>query len=100
MALLDSLEKPSWRCCATQTRRKMLRIYYPTKASARQESEPTLLAAARTQLVHAVRTIDFWIDRSRQRRVLGEIAELDDHLLHDIGVQRNAARHEAAKPFW
>jgi len=69
-------------------------------ASARQESEPTLLAAARTQLVRAVRTITFWIDRSHQRRFLGEIAELDDHLLQDIGVPRDAAQREAAKPFW
>jgi uncharacterized protein YjiS (DUF1127 family) len=38
-----------------------------------------------------------WIARSRQRHAL---AELDDRLFRDIGVSREAARHEAAKPFW
>jgi uncharacterized protein YjiS (DUF1127 family) len=38
-----------------------------------------------------------WIERSRQRRALGE---LDDHLLCDIGVTRDEARREAIRPFW
>ncbi len=38
-----------------------------------------------------------WIARSRQRRSL---ADLDDHLLGDIGVSRSAAANECAKPFW
>jgi uncharacterized protein YjiS (DUF1127 family) len=42
----------------------------------------------------------FWIERSRQRRRLGELAELNDHLLRDIGVSRDEALREAAKPFW
>ena len=35
--------------------------------------------------------------RSRQRQAL---AELDDHFLKDIGVTRQQAIAEAAKPFW
>jgi uncharacterized protein YjiS (DUF1127 family) len=35
--------------------------------------------------------------RSRQRQAL---AQLDDHLLKDIGVTRQQAIAEAAKPFW
>jgi uncharacterized protein YjiS (DUF1127 family) len=35
--------------------------------------------------------------RSRQR---GALAELDDHLLEDIGITRQQASAEAAKPFW
>jgi uncharacterized protein YjiS (DUF1127 family) len=35
--------------------------------------------------------------RSRQREAL---SELDDHLLEDIGVTRQQASAEAAKPFW
>ncbi|MEH2522049.1 uncharacterized protein YjiS (DUF1127 family) [Bradyrhizobium sp. AZCC 1610] len=36
-------------------------------------------------------------ERSRQRQAL---AELDDHALKDIGVTRQQAIAEAAKPFW
>jgi uncharacterized protein YjiS (DUF1127 family) len=35
--------------------------------------------------------------RSRQREAL---SSLDDHLLDDIGVTRQQANVEAAKPFW
>jgi uncharacterized protein YjiS (DUF1127 family) len=35
--------------------------------------------------------------RSRQREAL---SRLDDHLLEDIGVTREQANAEAAKPFW
>jgi uncharacterized protein YjiS (DUF1127 family) len=35
--------------------------------------------------------------RSRQRRAL---AQIDDRLLNDIGVTRQQAIGEAAKPFW
>ena len=44
-------------------------------------------------------TIDRWIARSRQRRALREIAEID-YLLKDIGVSRGKAFREASKPFW
>ena len=45
-------------------------------------------------------TIPVWIERSRQRRALGELADRKDHLLADIGLSVEEARHEAAKPFW
>jgi uncharacterized protein YjiS (DUF1127 family) len=38
-----------------------------------------------------------WRQRSRQRRTL---AELDERLLRDIGVNRLAARQECNKWFW
>ena len=47
-----------------------------------------------------LRTLEFWISRSRQRRQLGELAEFDSDLLKDIGVSRKEALREAAKPFW
>jgi uncharacterized protein YjiS (DUF1127 family) len=47
-----------------------------------------------------LRTLELWIDRSRQRRQLGELAELNDYLLKDIGVSREEAMREAEKPFW
>jgi uncharacterized protein YjiS (DUF1127 family) len=38
-----------------------------------------------------------WLDRVGQRR---RLAELDDHMLRDIGVTRADAWAEAEKPFW
>lgn len=38
-----------------------------------------------------------WVQRARQRR---RLAELDTAQLRDIGVEPEAARQEAAKPFW
>lgn len=37
------------------------------------------------------------LDRQRQR---GALSELDDRLLRDIGVSREAARRESERPFW
>src|SRR5215831_2354214 len=45
-------------------------------------------------------TIQVWIERSRQRRALGELSDRKDHLLADVGLSLEEARHEAAKPFW
>ena len=45
-------------------------------------------------------TIRRWNARSSQRRALAWLADLDDYLLKDIGVTREQARREAAKPFW
>ncbi len=42
----------------------------------------------------------FWNQRSRQRKRLGELADLNDYLLRDIGVSKDEALREAAKPFW
>jgi uncharacterized protein YjiS (DUF1127 family) len=38
-----------------------------------------------------------WLERSRQRRQLGE---LSDHMLRDIGRTRADAWAESEKPFW
>jgi uncharacterized protein YjiS (DUF1127 family) len=39
------------------------------------------------------------LDRPLQRIALREIAD-DPHLLRDLGLTREQALHEAAKPFW
>ena len=45
-------------------------------------------------------TIQMWIERSRQRRALGELVERNDDLLSDIGLLAEQAKREANKPFW
>jgi len=40
-----------------------------------------------------------WLDRQHERKALREIAD-DPHLLKDIGLTREQALREAAKPFW
>lgn len=40
-----------------------------------------------------------WIDRPLQRIALREIAD-DPRLLNDLGISREQALREAAKPFW
>ena len=63
-------------------------------------TRPTLrirLSALQSSLTATIR---LWMARGRQRRHLVELAEWDDHLLKDIGVSRDAALREAAKPFW
>lgn len=38
-----------------------------------------------------------WMQRDRERQMLGEI---DDRMLRDIGLDRGDVLAEAAKPFW
>ncbi len=56
--------------------------------------ERRLRRSLSTLLWHAVLR---WAARARQRR---DLAELDAHLLKDIGVTPSQATREAAKPFW
>jgi len=44
-------------------------------------------------------TLGIWFARSVQRRALRELAR-DVRLLSDIGLDRQEALREAAKPFW
>ena len=41
--------------------------------------------------------VSLWLTRRRERLAL---AELDDRLLRDIGVDRLTALQEAGRPFW
>jgi uncharacterized protein YjiS (DUF1127 family) len=54
----------------------------------------------RTLISGGLHTLQFWIGRSRQRRQLGELADLNNYLLKDIGLTREEALREAEKPFW
>ena len=44
-----------------------------------------------------VQLLMLWNQRQRQRQ---DLAELDDHFLRDVGISREAAEREAARPFW
>ena len=44
--------------------------------------------------------LDMWAARARQRKALGELADLNDHTLKDIGISRDDALREAGKWFW
>ena len=48
-------------------------------------------------LVHAYETWLSWNERMRYRR---ELSELDDHMLQDLGVDRQTVEYEIRKPFW
>ena len=48
-------------------------------------------------LQSVVRNVLQWDQRSRQRQAL---ADLDDHLLKDVGITRSAATGEVRQPFW
>ena len=48
-------------------------------------------------IVSPSRLAAIWHDRWLTRQ---KLAELDDHLLRDIGLDRDTVRRETAKPFW
>ncbi|MCA8883396.1 MAG: DUF1127 domain-containing protein [Rhodobacteraceae bacterium] len=62
---------------------------------------PRAIAASRPighlPRLHPLRLLRSMMSLRRQRRAL---AQLDDHLLHDIGITREEARTEAARPVW
>jgi uncharacterized protein YjiS (DUF1127 family) len=58
-------------------------------------------ASSPTSMVSWMDTVRAWSARSNERRALRELTEqLDDRLLKDIGISREQALCEAAKPFW
>lgn len=44
-----------------------------------------------------MQTMKQWSQRSRARR---HLAELDEHILHDIGLTPSQVRRETSKAFW
>lgn len=55
----------------------------------------------RWSLEQRLRGMIDWVRVCRQRaRQRHQLATLDGRLLNDIGVSREEARDEAAKPFW
>ncbi|WP_377068299.1 DUF1127 domain-containing protein [Roseovarius ramblicola] len=63
---------------------------------------PLLAAAYPTPLVArlAIAFAVLVITWDMNRRTRAQLARLDAHLLHDIGLETHTARAEAARPFW
>jgi uncharacterized protein YjiS (DUF1127 family) len=55
---------------------------------------PGIFGAVLSRTLEAANT---WHKRYVQRR---ELSNLDAHMLRDIGITPEQARHEAQKPFW
>ncbi len=56
-----------------------------------------IAAAAGQWLVRSVDAVLDWQEQARQRN---QLSELDDHMLHDIGLSRADVEFETNKPFW
>jgi uncharacterized protein YjiS (DUF1127 family) len=73
---------------------------YRYTISDKSGSIQTRPAARKAQMGLIARVVDLmlgWADRMRQRR---HLAELDDRLLHDIGISRADVEAEISRPFW
>ena len=44
-----------------------------------------------------LKTVDSWVQRAYQRK---QLAQLESHLLKDIGLTEEMVAKEVAKPFW
>ena len=44
--------------------------------------------------------VEALVSRAELRRSRRQLADLDDRMLRDIGLDRGKARHEASKGFW
>ncbi len=76
----------------------MNRIMMPAGAACHNEYRaPSFAARLAALLAAVVDAPDTWIERMQQRR---ELAELDERMLDDIGLDRVAVDREIHKSFW
>jgi uncharacterized protein YjiS (DUF1127 family) len=59
--------------------------------------EVRLRSAVRRGLARLGQRLLAWHDRARERR---DLMELSDDMLRDLGIPRDEARRQAARPFW
>jgi uncharacterized protein YjiS (DUF1127 family) len=55
------------------------------------------LAAQPSSKEKRLHIVNAWIQRSRQRK---QLAQLDKHLLDDLGLTKEMVKNEISKPFW
>ena len=75
----------------------MISTQAPTHANASVRPSPATTRSATALARAALTALLSWDHRHRQRHAL---AELDDHLLRDIGLTRHQARMEVRTRFW
>lgn len=68
-----------------------------SKHSAQTLSAPVFRIELANPAQRLLATLIAWQQRYELRR---HLLEMDDHLLEDVGISRDQARQEAAKPFW
>ena len=73
-------------------------VFFPRESKTSATADPQFYSSSAAR--EWMYTPLFWIERSRQRRQLGELAYLNNYLLKDIGLSQEEALREAAKPFW
>jgi len=56
--------------------------------------------ATRSALAKSLSALGVWLARRAERKALRELAAQEGRLLADIGLNREEALREAAKPFW
>jgi uncharacterized protein YjiS (DUF1127 family) len=79
------------------TRFRPASVLYPSESVG--EKAPRQQFISSTTALGWLRTLRFWIGQRRQRREFGELTELNNYLLRDIGVPQDDASHEVAKLF-
>ena len=62
-----------------------------------QRRDETAVIAPLGRIGRSIATIRQWRRRVRSRQ---QLRELNDHILKDIGLSRDAVAYEVAKPFW
>ena len=70
-----------------------IHFLYPQESSSRATTRET----PRGLVIYFALTLRRWVNRIKQRT---DLAELDDHLLKDIGKTRAEVETESSKPFW
>lgn len=68
-----------------------------TRAPRTKPAAKRLLSVPGRALLSIMRRLGGWYDRWLQRQ---DLAELDDHILRDIGISPREVERECAKPFW
>jgi uncharacterized protein YjiS (DUF1127 family) len=77
------------------TRFRQASVLYPAESVGGEVPRQQFISS--TAALGWLRTLRFWIGRRRRRRKFGELPELNNYLLRDIGVPQDEALYEAAK---
>jgi uncharacterized protein YjiS (DUF1127 family) len=72
----------------------------PGRAATRPPRRSSTNIRHNTALQQLIGLLRRWRERSRARRQLARLCDLDDYILQDIGLTRSELRCEAKKSFW